>query len=202
MIGFGGMVMTAQLGPLALDFGVAKQIVTILGVSMPVLTLAASVDNIANGVTRPLCGFLSDRIGRENTMLLVFTAEGASFAGMIAFGRHPLAFVLFAALIFLFWGEIFTIFPAICGDTFGAKHAAANNGLLYTAKGVSALAVPAANLLVTSTGTWTSVLLAACISSVAAGIAARFVVLPMRRRLLARYSSQRVEAAPATSSVN
>jgi len=202
MIGFGGMVMTAQLGPLALDFGVAKQIVTILGVSMPVLTLAASVDNIANGVTRPLCGFLSDRIGRENTMLLVFTAEGASFAGMIACGRHPLAFVLFAALIFLFWGEIFTIFPAICGDTFGAKHAAANNGLLYTAKGVSALAVPAANLLVTSTGTWTSVLLAACISSVAAGIAARFVVLPMRRRLLARYSSQRVEAAPATSSVN
>jgi OFA family oxalate/formate antiporter-like MFS transporter len=166
------------------------------------LTLAASVDNIANGVTRPLCGFLSDRIGRENTMLLVFTAEGLSFAGMVAFGRHPLAFVVFAALIFLFWGEIFTIFPAICGDTFGAKHAAANNGLLYTAKGVSSLAVPAANLLVASTGTWTSVLLAACLSSVAAGIAARFVVSPMRRRLLAKYRSQHLDTAPATSTVN
>ena len=148
MIGFGGMVITAQLGPLALDFGVEKQIVTILGLSLPVLTLAASVDNFANGITRPLCGFLSDKIGRENTMLLVFTAEGLAFAGMIVFGRHPLAFVLFAALIFLFWGEIFSIFPAICGDTFGVKHAAANNGLLYTAKGTSALAVPLANLLV------------------------------------------------------
>ena len=85
-----------------------------------------------------------------------------AFAGMIVFGRHPLAFVTFAALIFLFWGEIFSIFPAICGDTFGVKHAAANNGLLYTAKGTSSLAVPLANVLVTATGTWTSVLLAAC----------------------------------------
>jgi OFA family oxalate/formate antiporter-like MFS transporter len=194
MIGFGGMVITAQLGPLALDFGVEKQIVTILGLSLPVLTLAASVDNFANGITRPLCGFLSDRIGRENTMLLVFSAEGIAFAGMIAFGRHPLAFVLFAALIFLFWGEIFSIFPAICGDTFGVKHAAANNGLLYTAKGTSALAVPLANLLVTTTGTWTSVLLAASLCSLGAGILAKFVVAPMRVRLLARYSSQ---SAPA-----
>ena len=188
MIGFGGMVITAQLGPLALDFGVEKQIVTILGLSLPVLTLAASVDNFANGITRPLCGFLSDKIGRENTMLLVFSAEGVSFAGMIMFGRQPLAFVLFAALIFLFWGEIFSIFPAICGDTFGVKHAAANNGLLYTAKGTSALAVPLANLLVTATGTWTSVLLAACICSLGAGILAKFVVAPMRVRLLAQHT--------------
>ena len=197
MIGFGGMVITAQLGPLALDFGVEKQIVTILGLSLPVLTLAASVDNFANGITRPLCGFLSDKIGRENTMLLVFTAEGLAFAGMIAFGRNPLAFVLFAALIFLFWGEIFSIFPAICGDTFGVKHAAANNGLLYTAKGTSALAVPLANLLVSATGTWTSVLLAACICSMAAGFMAKFVLVPMRRRLAARYASQQIEVVPA-----
>src|SRR4051794_15979369 len=196
MIGFGGMVITAQLGPLALDFGVEKQIVTILGLSLPVLTLAASVDNFANGITRPLCGFMSDKIGRENTMLLVFTAEGLAFAGMILFGRHPLAFVLFAALIFLFWGEIFSIFPAICGDTFGVKHAAANNGLLYTAKGTSALAVPLANILVTATGTWTSVLLAACVCSVAAGFLAKFVVAPMRRRLAAKYAAQQLEGVP------
>ena len=197
MIGFGGMVITAQLGPLALDFGVEKQIVTILGLSMPVLTLAASVDNFANGITRPLCGFLSDKIGRENSMLLVFTAEGLAFAGMIVFGSNPFAFVLFAALIFLFWGEIFSIFPAICGDTFGVKHAAANNGLLYTAKGTSSLAVPLANLLVAATETWTSVLLAACICSIAAGIMAKFVVAPMRLRLAAKHAAQQVEAVSA-----
>ena len=201
MIGFGGMVITAQLGPLALDFGVEKQIVTILGLSLPVLTLAASVDNFANGITRPLCGFLSDKIGRENTMLLVFTAEGARVR------RHDRCSdgirwrsSLFAALIFLFWGEIFSIFPAICGDTFGVKHAAANNGLLYTAKGTSALAVPLANLLVTATGTWTSVLLAACVCSLAAGFLAKFVVAPMRRRLRrgTRHSSS--EGVPGSRS--
>ena len=114
---------------------------------------------------------------------------------MIAFGRHPLAFVLFAALIFLFWGEIFSIFPAICGDTFGVKHAAANIGLLYTAKGTSALAVPLANLLVSATGTWTSVLLAACFCSVGAGILAKFAVAPMRVRLLERHRPITTSAA-------
>jgi OFA family oxalate/formate antiporter-like MFS transporter len=97
-------------------------------------------------------------------------------------------------LIFLFWGEIFSIFPAIFGDTFGAKHAAANNGLLYTAKGTSSLAVPLANLLVSATGTWTSVLLAACICSIAAGFMAKFVVAPMRLRLAAKHAAQQIEA--------
>jgi OFA family oxalate/formate antiporter-like MFS transporter len=197
MIGFGGMVITAQLGPLALDFGVDKQMITMLGLSLPVLTFAASVDNFANGVTRPLCGFLSDKIGRENTMLLVFTAEGLAFAGMILFGRTPAGFVVFAALIFLFWGEIFSIFPAICGDTFGVKHAAANNGLLYTAKGTSSLAAPLANVLVSATGTWTAVLLAAAVCSVAAGFMAKFVVAPMRRRLAARFAAEQAEVMAA-----
>jgi MFS transporter, OFA family, oxalate/formate antiporter len=185
MIGSGGMIITAQLGPIARDLGVEKQIVMILGLSLPVLTLAVSIDNIANGITRPLCGFLSDKIGRENAMLLMFTSESIAFLGMALFGSRPLAFIVFAALIFLFWGEIFSIFPAICGDTFGVKNATANNGLLYTAKGTCALAVPLANLLVTATGTWTSVLLATAASSLMAGLLAKFLVAPMRVRLLA-----------------
>jgi OFA family oxalate/formate antiporter-like MFS transporter len=184
LIAYGGLVMTAQLGPIARDFGVEKQIVVILGLAVPVLTLAVSVDNLANGITRPLCGFVSDRIGRENAMLLYFTSECVAFLGMAAFGRRQLAFVVFAALIFLFWGEIFSVFPAICGDTFGIKNAAANNGLLYTAKGTSALAVPLANLLVLATGAWTSVLLAAAASSLLAGILAKYLVVPMRKRLV------------------
>ena len=121
MIGSGGMIVTAQLGPIARDFGVEKQTVTLLGFSMPLLAMAVSIDNLANGLTRPFSGFLSDKIGRENTMLLMFCAEGIAFLGMVAFGRQPLAFLVFAALIFLFWGEIFSLFPAICGDTFGVQ---------------------------------------------------------------------------------
>jgi len=181
MIAFGGMTVTAQLGPIARDFGVDKRMVTLLGVSLPLLTMTVSIDNIANGLTRPFSGYLSDRIGRENAMLLMFSAEGLAFLGMAAGGRNPLAFMLFAALIFLFWGEIFSLFPAICGDTFGVRHATANNGLLYTAKGTSALAVPLANFLVAATGSWTAVLVIMAVSSVGAGVLARGVLAPMRR---------------------
>jgi OFA family oxalate/formate antiporter-like MFS transporter len=181
MIGSGGMIVTAQLGPIAHDFGVDKQMVTLLGFSMPLLALAVSIDNVANGITRPFSGFLSDKIGRENTMLLMFCADGIAFLGMAAFGRQPVAFLVFAALIFLFWGEIFAIFPAICGDTFGVRNATANNGLLYTAKGTSALVVPLANLMVAATGTWTAVLLVMAASSLGAGVLAKLAVEPMRR---------------------
>jgi MFS transporter, OFA family, oxalate/formate antiporter len=183
MIAFGGMTVTAQLGPIARDFGVDKRVVTLLGFSLPLLTMTVSIDNIANGLTRPFSGYLSDRIGRENAMLLMFSAEGLAFLGMAAGGRNPLAFVIFAALIFLFWGEIFSLFPAICGDTFGVHHATANNGLLYTAKGTSALAVPLANFLVAATGSWTAVLVIMAVSSVGAGALARGVLAPMRRRM-------------------
>jgi OFA family oxalate/formate antiporter-like MFS transporter len=183
MIGCGGMIVTAQLGPIAHDFGVDKQVVTLLGFSLPLLTMAVSIDNLANGLTRPFSGYLSDRIGRENAMLLMFSAEGVAFLGMWAMGRRPLAFVVFAALIFLFWGEIFSLFPAICGDTFGVRSATANNGLLYTAKGTAALAVPLANFLVAATGTWTAVLLLMAVSSAGAGLLARLVLAPMRRRM-------------------
>lgn len=185
MIASGGMIVTAQLGPIARDFGVEKQMVTLLGFSMPLLALAVSIDNLANGLTRPFSGFLSDRLGRENTMLLMFCSEGMACLGMAALGRHPLGFLVFAALIFLFWGEIFSLFPAICGDTFGVQHATANNGLLYTAKGTSALVVPLANVLVAVTGTWTAVLLVMAICSIGAGLLAKLVVDPMRRGMLA-----------------
>jgi OFA family oxalate/formate antiporter-like MFS transporter len=114
---------------------------------------------------------------------------------MSAFGRHPLAFVVFAAAIFLFWGEIFSLFPAICGDTFGVKNATANNGLLYTAKGTSALVVPLANFLVAFTGTWTAVLVLMAVSSVGAGVLARLVLEPMRKKMLA--AAVEHEANPA-----
>jgi OFA family oxalate/formate antiporter-like MFS transporter len=185
MIGCGGMIVTAQLGPIAHDFGFDKQAVTLLGFSLPLLTMTVSIDNVANGLTRPFSGYLSDRIGRENAMLLMFSAEGVALLGMAVFGRQALAFVAFAALIFLFWGEIFSLFPAICGDTFGVRNATANNGLLYTAKGTSVLVVPLANVLVAATGTWTAVLMLMAISSVGAGLLARLVLAPMRLRMAA-----------------
>ena len=195
LIAFGGMIITAQLGPIARDFGIENQTVTILGASAPVLALAVSIDNFANGITRPISGFLSDMIGRENTMLLIFSLEAVALVGMAALGRDPFRFVLFAALVFLFWGEIFVVFPAVCGDSFGIRYATANNGLLYTAKGTAALTVPLANVLTGATGTWSSVLYAAAVSSLLAGILAKFVLVPVRKRLLLGFRPVRETAA-------
>src|SRR3954452_21954829 len=195
LIAFGGMIITAQLGPIAPDFGIETRTVTILGFSTPVLALAVSLDNFANGITRPVCGFLSDILGRENMMLLVFSLESLALFGAALFGRNPYSFVLFMALVFLFWGEIFVVFPAVCGDSFGIRNATANNGLLYTAKGTAALTVPLANVLTGMTGTWTTVLFAAAACSLLAGVLAKFALVPMRKRLVLEYCPAEVSLA-------
>jgi OFA family oxalate/formate antiporter-like MFS transporter len=177
----GGLMATAQIGPIAKDWGLARIPMSVFGMTLPLLTLTLSIDNIFNGLTRPLCGFISDKIGRENTMFLIFIGEGLALLGMMQFGSNPYAFMTFAALIFLFWGEIFSIFPAICADTFGAKYATANAGTLYTAKGTAALLVPIASVLAAAGG-WNLVFIVSAVITIAAGISAKFILAPMRSR--------------------
>ena len=119
-------------------------------------------------------------------MVVVFIGEGVAMLGLMKFGHDPLGFMIFALMIFLCWGEIFSIFPAVCGDTFGSKFAAANSGLLYTAKGTASLLVPLASVLEASTGSWSSVLWVAALMSIGSGLLAKFVIMPMRRRLIDR----------------
>lgn len=182
----GGLMATAQIGPIAKDFGLSSLPMSLFGiVTLPLLTLTLSIDNLANGFTRPLCGFVSDRIGRENTMLIVFVGEGLALLGLMEFGHNPYAFITFAALIFLFWGEIFSIFPALVADTFGAKNAAANSGSMYTAKGTAALVIPMASVL-SAGGNWNHVFVFAALISIAAGLTAKFMLAPMRLRAIAQ----------------
>src|SRR6185437_10354435 len=177
----GGIIATAQLGPIAKEYGFAKLPMTLMGVTLPLLTMALSIDNLCNGFTRPLCGFLSDRIGRENTMFVIFLGEGVALLGLMQFGHDPYAFMFFAAAVFLCWGEIFSIFPATCADTFGSKHAAANAGTLYTAKGTASMLVPIASLL-SANGGWGTVFISAAVISIAAAVSAKFILAPMRKR--------------------
>lgn len=179
----GGLMATAQIGPIAKDYGLAKLPITLLGFTLPLLTMTLSIDNLCNGFTRPLCGFISDRLGRENTMFVVFLGEGLSMLGLMKYGHDPVAFMTFAALVFLFWGEIFSIFPAICADTFGVKFAAGNAGTLYTAKGTASLLVPLASVL-SAGGNWDRVFIAAAGITIAAAIAAKFILAPMRKRFI------------------
>jgi MFS transporter, OFA family, oxalate/formate antiporter len=185
MVAAGGLMATAQIGPIAKDYGFNKLPMNFLGFTLPLLTLTLSIDSLANGFTRPLCGFISDRIGRENTMLLVFVGEGLAMLGLMKYGHVPVLFMTFAALTFLFWGEIYSIFPAIVADTFGVKNAAANAGTMYTAKGTASLLIPLTAFLKAG-GNWDNVFLAAAAISIIAGIAAKLVLQPMRHKLIDR----------------
>ena len=189
----GGLMATAQIGPIAKDFGLAKLPISLLGITLPLLTMTLSIDNLCNGFTRPLCGFISDKIGRENTMFIVFLGEGVSMLGLMKFGHDPIAFMTFAALVFLFWGEIFSIFPAICADTFGVKFAAGNAGTLYTAKGTASLLVPLASVL-SAGGNWDRVFIAASGITIAAAIAAKFVLAPVRKRFIESANDENSES--------
>jgi len=179
----GGLMATAQIGPIAKDYGLAKVPIVLLGATLPLLTMTLAIDNLTNGLTRPLCGFISDRIGRENTMLLVFVGEGLALLGFMKFGHNPYAFMTFAALVFLFWGEIFSIFPALVADTFGVKNAAANAGTMYTAKGTASLIVPLTSAL-SAGGNWDRVFIVSATIAIAAGLAAKFILAPMRKRCI------------------
>ncbi|MGA2892514.1 MAG: oxalate/formate MFS antiporter [Xanthobacteraceae bacterium] len=179
MVSASGLMATAQIAPIASDFNVGNQIV-FWGATT--LTAALIIDNIANGAARPLFGWISDHIGRENTMAIAFGLGGVAYWLLGELGTAPWAFVIFAALIFLTWGEIFSLFPSTCTDTFGPKFATVNLSLLYTAKGTSAFLVPVANLIKASTGSWHMVFLVTALMNFAVVALALFVLKPLRAR--------------------
>ncbi len=179
----GGLVATAQLGPIAKDFHIADTPVSLLGLSLPALTFALSLDRIFNGLTRPFFGWVSDYVGRENTMFVAFGIEALGIYALSVLGQDPVYFVLLSGLVFFGWGEIYSLFPSICGDTFGARFATTNAGLLYTAKGVAALLVPYSNTLAEKTGGWHLVFYVAATMNLAAALMALGVLKPMRKRM-------------------
>jgi oxalate/formate antiporter len=176
-----GLMVTSQMGAFTRDFGMAD----VLLFGLPLLPLALSIDRITNGATRPFFGWVSDRLGRENTMLIAFGLEGTAMTLWLLTRDNPLLFVLLSGLVFFGWGEIFSLFPSTLTDTFGTKHATANYGCLYMAQGVgSVLGGPIAALLHQSTGSWIPVFAVIITMDFLTAALAILALKPMRRRWL------------------
>ena len=190
LVGAGGLMAVAQLAPIAKDFKIADVPVSLIGITLPALTFALAIDRILNGVTRPFFGWVSDNIGREKTMLIAFGLEAIGILALWKLGTNPVMFVILTGLVFFAWGEIYSLFPSTCTDTFGSEFAAANAGALYTAKGTASLLVPLSSVLVAYTGGWHAVFLVAAGMNAIAALMAWFVLRPMRR---ARF--QKLESA-------
>ena len=182
MVAAGGLMATAQLGPIAKDFKIGDVPVNIMGLILPALTFALAIDRVLNGLTRPFFGWVSDQIGREKTMLIAFAMESVGILALYQFGHEPVAFVILTGIVFFAWGEIYSLFPSTCADTFGSKYAAANAGLLYTAKGTASLLVPLSSVLTAATGNWHAVFIVGSIMNAIAALMAWFVLKPMRAK--------------------
>ena len=186
MVGAGGLMAIAQLAPIANDYKIAGVPVSILGLTLPALTFALAIDRVLNGVCRPFFGWVSDHIGRENTMFIAFFIEGVGIYALLYFANNPVLFVILSGVVFFAWGEIYSLFPATCTDLYGRKFATTNYGMLYTAKGTASLLVPLANVLTTATGSWHAVFYVAAILNIVAAVMALVVLKPMRIRTMAR----------------
>jgi OFA family oxalate/formate antiporter-like MFS transporter len=177
MMSTGGLMVVSQFGPVMRDFGIAE--VAISG--MAALPFALTLQRIANGLTRPFFGWVSDTIGRENTMFIAFAMEALAVWVMLATREHPALFAVMSGIVFFGWGEIFSLFPSTLTDTFGTKNATTNFGFLYISQGVgSVLGGPAAALMHDATGSWFPVFwLIIALDSVTA-LLALFVLKPVR----------------------
>ncbi len=183
MVASGGLMTAAQIAPMANDFKIATVPVSLIGFQMAALTFAISLDRIFDGFGRPFFGWVSDNIGRENTMVIAFSTAAAMLLVLANYGHTPVVFVLATAVYFAVFGEIYSLFPATCGDTFGAKFATTNAGMLYTAKGTASLLVPLASVLAATYG-WHAVFLVAVVLNAGAALLALLVVKPMRRAFI------------------
>ena len=194
MMAAGGLMATAQLAPIAKDFHIDKVPVSLLGLTLPALTFALFLDRILNGLTRPFFGWVSDQIGREQTMFIAFLLEGLGIIALANFGTNPVLFVVLSGLVFFAWGEIYSLFPSTVTDTYGATYATTNTGLMYTAKGTAAILVPFTSVIAAK-GNWHPVFMMAATMNIIAAFAAILILKPMRSAYTNRLSSGGIDAS-------
>ncbi|GAC1331410.1 MAG: oxalate/formate MFS antiporter [Steroidobacteraceae bacterium] len=197
MMASGGLMAVAQLAPIAKDYKVDTVPVSLIGLTLPALTFALTLDRILNGLCRPFFGWVSDQIGREQTMLIAFALEGLGIIALANYGSNPVAFVLLSGLVFFAWGEIYSLFPATVTDTYGSRYATVNTGLMYTAKGTAALLVPYTSIMAAK-GNWHVVFMTAAALNIAAAVMAILILKPLRSAYINRATTVDGSAKLAT----
>jgi OFA family oxalate/formate antiporter-like MFS transporter len=177
-----GLMMTAQLKPIGVTYGYDKYV---LFAGFTILTLTLSLNQVLNGSARPFFGWVSDHLGRYDTMAMVFIIEAVAIVALTLLVNHPVWFVVMSGLMFFAWGDIYSLFPAAIADIFGSKYATTNYGIQYTAKGVgSILGGPGAAWLAVAVNSWLPVFWTAVACNVMAAALALLWLKPRVTRLV------------------
>jgi len=180
----GGLMATGNLSQISKSLNVADAKVW----GLAIVPLTATLASITNALSRILWGSISDRLGREYTMTVAFGIEALLIFVVTKIAGGPLAFVILFSFIFLFWGEIYSLFSATTGDIFGPKNASANYGLLYTAKGMASILAGYGAALVAAyfLGSFIVPFYIAAIFCAASAVLAFFVLRPLIRSRIAK----------------
>ena len=206
LVTFSGLMVTFQLSPIGKTYGYNNYIVfdgiTLFGgvtlfKGLTALNLTMTLNNVLNGSARPFFGWVSDHLGRYDTMAAVFVMEAVAITALTLLVHHPIWFIILSGLTFFAWGDIYSLFPAAIADIFGSRHATTNYGIQYTAKGVGSIGTPFAAMLFLATGSWLPVLTAAVICNVAAAALAVFWLKPLVTRLMKEQSATTDQPAEA-----
>ena len=181
----GGLLVTANAGSMARSWGL----------SLGTLTLAATLSPLANGGSRVFWGWASDRLGRENTMALTFLLQAMCLCSVVMLGQISGAwFVVTLVAVYFTWGQIYSLFPSMSGDYFGAHHATSNYAVLYTAKGVASIIGPWFGALIFErSGSWTMGFYGSALMALVAVGAA------LRLRAVSRSAAAKVGSVSATA---
>jgi OFA family oxalate/formate antiporter-like MFS transporter len=180
----GGLIATGNLAQIARSLNVSDAKVW----GLAIVPLTATLTSACNAFSRILWGRVSDRLGRENTMFVAFGIEALLVFLVTTIGGNPIAFMVLFSLVFLFWGEIYSLFAATTGDVFGPKNASANYGLVYTAKGLASIfaGFGAAAMAAYFAGSFTVPFYISAILCGIAAVVALFVLKPLVRARIAR----------------
>jgi OFA family oxalate/formate antiporter-like MFS transporter len=201
LVTFSGLMVTAQLQPIGVTYGFDKYI---LFGGLTVLSLTGMLNQILNGSARPFFGWISDHLGRYDTMAMVFVMEAFAITALTLLVDQPVWFVIISGLMFFFWGDIYSLFPAAIADIFGSKYATTNYGIQYTSKGIgSILAGPFAAWLMVAYQSWLPVFWTAVVCNVTAAALAVFWLKPRVKQLVKAQATSIAESpeadAPAPS---
>jgi OFA family oxalate/formate antiporter-like MFS transporter len=160
----GGLYLTANQAPIARAWGWGGIVSTIV-----------ILGPLANGASRIFWGWVSDYLGRENTMVVAFLLQAGALVSVATLGRQSATmFALTLTLVFFTWGELYALFPSTLGDYFGGKFATSNYGFLYTAKGLATFlgAYLGTRLVETNGGDWGAVFYGSAVLALVGGVTA------------------------------
>jgi MFS transporter, OFA family, oxalate/formate antiporter len=192
-----GLMMTAQLKPIGVSYGYDRYV---LFGGLTVVTVTLTSNQVLNGAARPFFGWVSDHLGRYDTMALVFMIEAVAIIALALLVRRPVWFTVTSGMMFFAWGDIYSLFPAAIADLFGTRYATTNYGLQYTSKGVgSILGGPAASWLMETTGSWIPVFRMAVLFNLAAAMLAILWLKPLVSRPL---QERREPGAPIDKTID